>query len=143
MFRPQDIFYKVKTTVRSHNSFPYPGMTAEFPTSKISIAFRDNKIRMLLTVSQDSVTAEEYEYEGVSTSELVYKLGHPEDSDCNIYLDQTLEDISKTGIDKTKVSVLKIPTVEARLVAVLNALDVAFCYSLGARNVSRGLRVVA
>lgn len=138
--RPQDVFYKVRIGVKNtHAAFPAP-MAMPGVTAKLSIAFRESKTRILLAIDHDHLMFDEYEHASLTENPLVGKLGHPEDSDCNIYIDQTLEDVSKQGIDRSKIDILKIPDVESRLVALLNNLDAAFFYALGVKNVPRGLQ---
>lgn len=138
--KPTDIYYKIKTGVRnSYATFPMPE-AATGMNIKISISFKECKTRILLNINSDATTLDEYDYPGLSEDALaISKLGHPDDSDCNIYIDQTLEQIAAEGLDKTKISILKITTVEARLSALLNGMDAAFYYALGTKHVQRRL----
>ena len=138
--RPQDVFYKIRTSIKNtHAAYPAP-MATPGVIAKLSIAFRESKTRILLVIDHDHLIFDEYEHQVLSEDPLVGKLGHPADSDCNVYIDQTLEDISKQGIDKSKIDILRITEVESKLVTLLNNLDAAFFYALGVKNVPRGLQ---
>lgn len=124
------VFYKF-TSVVSATHFPsakLPSNCAE--TIKVAISFEGSTNGMIISCTNDTVKADDSKFEE----------GYPEDSDCNIHINQELIDISKNGIDKDKINILKTPTVEYRLMLLLNALDSIFYYAMGVKYVPSTIR---
>lgn len=140
MLGVNDVFYNFKSNCRTDRCFPMASLHSDAGEIKISISFKDTNSRMLLAATHEKVWADTYNYEGVASSENAGKLGHPENTHCNIYIDQNLEDISKNGISKEKVNILKTPDAEHQLMLLLNALDALFCHMLGQKYVYTTIR---
>lgn len=119
-------FYKVKSRIPNHRSFPYPGRRTE-ATTRIKVNFEDTENFLMITV-EDQITID---YGDENTQNF--------NPDVTFDIDQTLDEVMESGIIKEKIRIEGMAGQKARMSKILNALDLAYVSVFGGRVESQRL----
>jgi hypothetical protein len=140
MITPIDIFYKVRARTESYDSFPAPSASMDTNSKSIVIVrFKGTDIILLVKSLYDSMgttICKESELE-----RHVSALGEPLDlAMTEVYIDQTPEEISSDSVLVDKIQLQFVPNDPLKIDQILNAIDTAYHYAMGANNVRRSVR---